>query len=118
MAQDSTNIKDLLAADIEKNLHSANADDDFLILPIDRLSRQMQRIICAVTDCYQCSRDIVVSATFQVVAAAIGKKITVKDSKFANLLMLWICRIAGASGSTGKSAPVKFIVKPLMLAVS
>jgi hypothetical protein len=72
MAQDSTNIKDLLAADIEKNLHSANADDDFLILPIDGLSRQMQRIICAVTDCYQCSRDIVVSATFQVVAAAIG----------------------------------------------
>jgi hypothetical protein len=114
MAQDSTNIKDLLAADIEKNLHSANADDDFLILPIDGLSRQMQRIICAVTDCYQCSRDIVVSATFQVVAAAIGKKITVKDSKFANLLMLWICHIA-PSGSN-KSAPVKLIVKPLMLA--
>jgi hypothetical protein len=84
------------------------------LLPIDGLSAPMQRFICEVTDCYQCSRDIVVTSLFAAVGAAIGKRISIKDGKFTNYMALWICHIA-RSGSN-KTEPCKFIVNPLMLA--
>jgi hypothetical protein len=84
------------------------------LIPIDGLSAQTQDLINEITDCYQCSRDIVVSSLFAAVGAAIGKKISIKDGKFTNFMVLWICIIA-RSGSN-KTEPCKCILNPLMLA--
>ena len=91
---------------------SADSLAEKLEIPTDGLIPPIQQIINAVTDCFQCSRDIVTSTLFAAVGAAIGKKIIIRDGKFENYMSFWFCHVA-RSGSN-KTSPVKWVLQPLI----
>lgn len=80
-------------------------------LPTDGLCTNVQKIIKSVSDSYQCSPDMVLTGAFQVVGAAVGKKLIVNFKDYDNYLCLWIANVAN-SGSN-KSAPIKALFRPL-----
>lgn len=82
-------------------------------LPLDGLCTNVQKIIKSFSDSYQCSTDIVLTGAFQVVGAAVGKKLIVSSKDYENYLCLWIANVAN-SGSN-KSAPIKALIKPLQM---
>lgn len=88
-----------------------NALYNSLQLPIDGLSDDAKKILESVTETYQCSRDIVLSAMYAAVGAAVGKKMRIYDGKYYNYPCLWIAVVA-PSGSN-KSTPVRQILRPL-----
>ncbi|MCF0185779.1 MAG: DUF3987 domain-containing protein [Bacteroidaceae bacterium] len=80
-------------------------------IPIDGLPTKVQKLANEMAEVYQCSRDLVVAVILLICGMATGKRVTVTDGKFENLLNLWVC-IVGCSGSN-KSAPVKKLLMPV-----
>jgi len=108
---DHTN-KDNNSQSIIKLNIDENALCNSLQLPIDGLSDDAKKILESVTETYQCSRDIVLSAMYAAVGAAVGKRIRIYDGKYYNYPCLWIVVVA-PSGSN-KSTPVRQILRPLI----
>lgn len=102
-----TNSQSIIKLNIDKNALCNN-----LQLPIDGLSDDAKKILESVTETYQCSRDIVLSAMYAAVGAAVGKRIRIYDGKYYNYPCLWIAVVA-PSGSN-KSTPVRQILRPLI----
>ena len=82
-----------------------------LSLPIDELAPDVQNVVEAYSDGYQCNRDFVTAAVFTAVTAAVGKKIRTYDGRYENQLSLYVCLVA-PSGSN-KTTPVREILRPL-----
>lgn len=82
-----------------------------VLLPIDELSANTQTIINEYTSVYQCSRDMIVSAMFNIVGSSVGKRLVIDDGKYKNFLCLWTVNVA-PSGSN-KSALVKSLLQPM-----
>lgn len=117
VASSTTNLhqdtdKDNNSLSIIKLNIDENALGNNLQLPVDGLSDAAREILDAVTQAYQCSRDIVLSAMYAAVGAAVGKKMRIYDGKYYNYPCLWIAVVA-PSGSN-KSTPIRQILRPLI----
>ncbi len=80
-------------------------------LPIYMLRLEVQHVIEHYTEVFQCPRDFIVSAVFDIVSCLVGQHVQIFDGKYRNCPNHWICHIA-PSGSN-KSAPVKSLMEPL-----
>ncbi len=86
--------------------------DDLKTFPTWGLPDDLQQIIKAVSDGYQCDPSIVTAAIFSAAGTALGKSVVGYSDNYRNHPALWFVIVGKAS--SGKSAPVEWVYKPLM----
>lgn len=86
--------------------------DDLKEFPIWGLPDDVQRIIKEVADGYQCDPSIVTAAILSAAGTALGKSVVGISDNYRNHPALWFVIVGKAS--SGKSAPVEWVYKPLM----
>ena len=86
--------------------------DDLREFPTWGLPRDLQKVIQDVADGYQCDQSIVTASIFAAAGAALGKSIIGISDNYRNYPALWFVIVGKAS--SGKSAPLDWVFKPLM----
>lgn len=86
--------------------------DDLKEFPTWGLPKDLQSVIKEVADGYQCDTSIVTAAIFSAAGAALGKSVVGISDNYRNYPALWFIIVGKAS--SGKSAPVEWVYKPLM----
>ena len=80
--------------------------------PVWGLPEDLQQVIKDVADGYQCDPSIVTAAIFSAAGTALGKSVVGISDNYHNHPALWFVIVGKAS--SGKSAPVEWVYKPLM----
>lgn len=86
--------------------------DDLKEFPVWGLPDDLQQVIKDVADGYQCDPSIVTAAIFSAAGTALGKSVVGISDNYRNHPALWFVIVGKAS--SGKSAPVEWVYKPLM----
>ena len=86
--------------------------DDLKVFPTDGLPKDLQNVIEDVAKGYQCDPSIVTAAIFSAAGTALGKSVVGISDNYRNHPALWFVIVGKAS--SGKSAPVEWVYKPLM----
>ena len=86
--------------------------DDLKKFPTWGLPEDLQSVIKEVADGYQCDPSIVTAAIFSAAGTALGKSVVGISDNYRNYPALWFVIVGKAS--SGKSAPVEWVYKPLM----
>ena len=86
--------------------------DDLKEFPAWGLPDDLQSVIKEVADGYQCDPSIVTAAIFSAAGTALGKSVVGISDNYRNYPALWFVIVGKAS--SGKSAPVEWVYKPLM----
>ena len=86
--------------------------DDLKTFPIWGLPEDLQQVIKAVSDGYQCDPSIVTAAIFSAAGTALGKSVVGISDNYRNYPALWFV-IVGKAGVAGKTTPIEWIFKPL-----
>ena len=86
--------------------------EDLKEFPTWGLPEDLQRVIKEVADGYQCDPSIVTAAIFSAAGTALGKSVVGYSDNYRNHPALWFVIVGKAS--SGKSAPVEWVYKPLM----
>ena len=85
---------------------------DLQQFPTWGLPEDLQRVIQEVADGYQCDASIVTAAIFSAAGTALGKSVVGISDNYRNYPANWFVIVGKAS--SGKSAPVEWVYKPLM----
>ncbi len=85
---------------------------DLKEFPVWGLPDDLQQVIKDVADGYQCDPSIVTAAIFSAAGTALGKSVVGISDNYRNHPALWFVIVGKAS--SGKSAPVEWVYKPLM----
>lgn len=85
---------------------------DLKEFPVWGLPEDLQQVIKDVADGYQCDPSIVTAAIFSAAGTALGKSVVGISDNYRNHPALWFVIVGKAS--SGKSAPVEWVYKPLM----
>ncbi len=85
---------------------------DLKEFPVWGLPDDLQQVIKDVADGYQCDPSIVTAALFSAAGTALGKSVIGISDNYRNHPALWFVIVGKAS--SGKSAPVEWVYKPLM----
>jgi hypothetical protein len=80
-------------------------------LPIFGLPDEVQEIITAVAEVFQCPQDFVTSTVFTACSTAVGNQVKCFDGKYTNPSLLWMAIVANSG--TNKTTPSKWILEPL-----
>ena len=80
--------------------------------PTEGLPEDLQQVIKEVADGYQCDPSIVTAAIFSAAGTALGKSVVGISDNYRNYPANWFVIVGKAS--SGKSAPVEWVYKPLM----
>lgn len=80
--------------------------------PVWGMPDNLQQVIKDVADGYQCDASIVTAAIFSAAGTALGKSIVGISDNYCNYPANWFVIVGKAS--SGKSAPVEWVYKPLM----
>jgi hypothetical protein len=86
--------------------------DDLKEFPTWGLPEDLQQVIKEVAEGYQCDPSIVTAAIFSAAGTALGKSVVGISDNYSNYPALWFVIVGKAS--SGKSAPVEWVYKPLM----
>ena len=86
--------------------------DDLKTFPIWGLPEDLQQVIRAVSNGYQCDPSIVTAAIFSAAGTALGKSVVGISDNYRNYPALWFV-IVGKAGVAGKTTPIEWIFKPL-----
>lgn len=86
--------------------------DDLKEFPVWGLPEDLQQVIKDVADGYQCDPSIVTAAIFSAAGTALGKSVVGISDNYCNYPANWFVIVGKAS--SGKSAPVEWVYKPLM----
>lgn len=86
--------------------------DDLKGFPVWGLPDDLQQVIIDVAEGYQCDPSIVTAAIFSAAGTALGKSVVGISDNYHNHPALWFVIVGKAS--SGKSAPVEWVYKPLM----
>lgn len=87
--------------------------EDLIEFPTWGLPEDVQRMIHEVADGYQCDPSIVTASIFAAAGAALGKSIVGISDNYRNYPANWFVIVGKAS--SGKSAPLDWIFRPLMV---
>lgn len=85
---------------------------DLIEFPTWGLPEELQGIIKEVANGYQCDPSIVTAAIFSAAGTALGKSVVGISDNYRNYPANWFVIVGKAS--SGKSAPVEWVYKPLM----
>lgn len=86
--------------------------NDLKAFPTWGLPKELQNVIKEVADGYQCDPSTVTASIFSAAGTALGKSIVGISDNYLNYPALWFVIVGKAS--SGKSAPVDWVYKPLM----
>lgn len=112
-AEDPNNIGEKYGFDFSMIENPSPPPDDVRELPIWGLPDELQEVVEAVAQGYQCNRDYVVGSMFAAAATMLGKRVSGKFGNHTNFACLWIA-IVGNTAS-GKTAPLSFLFDPMEL---